>query len=414
MVPAALGGRGSFRSPGGQDKENGPRPRPGAPEGMFPNLDDARQRSHPTASAPLSIPSVIRSPRNPLLPRNGKRVGDPLTPLDLANKATGNTELPVESQSDREMVTTSARMRRITAHTRTDRHRRQQSSVPPSRSHHVRTRASINVAPPPIPDDSYVQNFFQWALVRQANSSELLYWNDILRKAYANGQGSMVIAVRELGKTLFESSEYAARMRNNYWYIYDLYKTYLMRDPDSGGWTYWEGLVPSLGREAVRRAFDESTEYINLMGTVTPNGSASSAASSLLTARVDPFNQPGSGLAARDGEWSLTILSLAGRAGLDLGLVLSNSSLVWTRSGPYIYFDEDNGFPSPGFRLGFPTVQEKFFDAQVRVNAYVLLTASGNRVELRQVGASNIYEAVDSSYLQLTDNGRDAADRLRV
>jgi len=78
--------------------------------------------------------------------------------------------------------------------------------------------------------------------------------------------------------------------------------------------------------------------------------------------------------------------------------------MVWTRSGPYVYFDEDDGFPSPGFRLGFPTIQEKFFDAQAGVNVY-LLAAAGNRVELRQLGSSNIYEAGDSSYLQLIDTG---------
>jgi hypothetical protein len=36
--------------------------------------------------------------------------------------------------------------------------------------------------------------------------------------------------------TLFESAEYAARNRSNHDYVYDLYKTYLMRDPDQGGW----------------------------------------------------------------------------------------------------------------------------------------------------------------------------------
>jgi len=124
------------------------------------------------------------------------------------------------------------------------------------------------------------------------------------------------------------------------------------------------------------------------------------------TARVDPFNQPGSGLKGRDAEWSVPLLSLPGRAGLDLGLSLSYSSMVWTRSGsvPYVYFDEDNGSPSPGFRLGFPTVQEKFFDAQAGVNVYLLET-SGSRVELRQVGSTNVYEAGDSSYLQLIDTG---------
>jgi YD repeat-containing protein len=78
--------------------------------------------------------------------------------------------------------------------------------------------------------------------------------------------------------------------------------------------------------------------------------------------------------------------------------------MVWTRSGPYLHFDEDNGFPSPGFRLGFPSVQRRVFNAQTARNAYLLITSSGQRVELRQVGTSNVYDAADSSYLQLTDN----------
>src|SRR5687768_12568778 len=125
---------------------------------------------------------------------------------------------------------------------------------------------------------------------------------------------------------------------------------------------------------------------------------------SLISARVDPKNQPGYGMLTRDVSWSVPLLSLPGRAGLDLGLSLSYSSMVWTRSGPYMHFDEDNGFPSPGFRLGFPVVQRKVFDAQSARNAFLMITPAGRRVELRQVGTSNIYEAADSSYLQLTDN----------
>jgi hypothetical protein len=91
----------------------------------------------------------------------------------------------------------------------------------------------------------------------------------------------------------------------------------------------------------------------------------------------------------RDANWSLPLLSLPGRAGLDLGLVLSYSSQVWTVSDPYIYFDEDNGFPSPGFRLGFPTVQRKIFDVQTAKNAYLFITGSGRRVEIRLLSAVN-------------------------
>src|SRR5688572_20094084 len=177
-----------------------------------------------------------------------------------------------------------------------------------------------------------------------------------------------------------------------------------MRDPDTAGWSHWEGEVANNGRENVRRAFEECSEFAGIIGSIVPNGSATSNAASLISARVDPKNQPGYGMLARDGVWSVPLLSLPGRAGLDLGLGLSYSSMVWTRSGPYIHFDEDNGFPSPGFRLGFPVVQRKVFDAQTARNSFLFITAAGRRVELRQVGASNVYEAGDSSYLQLTDN----------
>src|SRR5205085_1104939 len=187
----------------------------------------------------------------------------------------------------------------------------------------------------------------------------------------------------------------------DHWYVYDLYKSYLMRDPDSSGWAFWESQVPSVGREQVRRAFDESIEFNNIVSTLTASGTPSPAVSSLATARVDPFNETGDQLRARDCEWGVTLLSLPGRDGLDLGLGLSYSSLVWTRSGPYAYFDEDRGSPSPGFRLGFATIQGPYFDAQVGRNVYVLTTSAGNRVELRRVGTTSTYEAADSSYLQL-------------
>jgi YD repeat-containing protein len=312
----------------------------------------------------------MRSKRKPLKSRGGKRVGDPGT--------TGGA------------IGAARAVERM-------------SAVQP-RSHHARIRART-AAPPVIGDDQFIQNFFYWAFLRYPNSTELAYWNDILRTAYGQGQSAMLAAMRELGMTVFESAEYAARNRSNHDYVYDLYKTFLMREPDSGGWAYWESVVPQIGRENVRHGFEYSVEFSNLVASVTPNGAASGNAASLLTARVDPNNQTGDQLLARDCEWSVGLLNLPGRAGLDLGLGLSYSSLVWTRSGPYLYFDQDNGSPSPGFRLGFATIQGALFDAQVGRNIYMLITSSGHRVELRQVGTSNVYEASDSSYLQLIDNG---------
>ena len=72
-------------------------------------------------------------------------------------------------------------------------------------------------APPPVLDHAFVDNFFDWALLRNANGTEATYWNDQLRVAYPKGSSSVKLAAIELGKTLFESAEYAARNRRLSW-----------------------------------------------------------------------------------------------------------------------------------------------------------------------------------------------------
>lgn len=130
-----------------------------------------------------------------------------------------------------------------------------------------------------------------------------------------------------------------------------------------------------------------------------------SIADQLVPSRVDLFNRSGNQIEARDCEWSLPLVSLPGRAGLDLNVGLSYSSMLWTQAGSYISFDDDWGDPSPGFKIGFPTIQGRYTDNLIGANVYILITSAGRRVELRRVGSSNIYEAGDSSYLQLIDNG---------
>jgi RHS repeat-associated protein len=135
---------------------------------------------------------------------------------------------------------------------------------------------------------------------------------------------------------------------------------------------------------------------------------AGASSSEIATALLDPFNQPGSQLQARDCEWSVPLVSLPGRAGLDLGLTLSYSSMVWTRVGSLMYFDADSGDPSPGFRLGFPTLGNVFYNSQATVNARMMVTSSGRRVEFRYAGhygSYDLYETGDSSYAQLLDYG---------
>src|SRR5207302_184075 len=153
----------------------------------------------------------------------------------------------------------------------------------------------------------------------------------------------------------------------------------------------------------IRKIHVEQVRERSTRGSAGSSGQTSGG-NALFLARLDPFNQSGNQLRARDCEWSVDLLKLPGRAGLDLGLGLSYSSLIWTHADPYISFDEDNGSPSPGFYLGFPTIQGPYFDSQAGVYAYLLINSAGRRVELPQVGSSQYYEAGDSSYLQLKDD----------
>jgi RHS repeat-associated protein len=129
------------------------------------------------------------------------------------------------------------------------------------------------------------------------------------------------------------------------------------------------------------------------------------------TARGKPINETGEegvDLGSRNFNWSVPLLSLPGRAGLDVNVTLSYNSLVWTKDGSYMKFNADLGSPAPGFRLGLPTLQQRFFNSQTGIYAYMMVTASGGRVELRQVGTSNIYESQDSNYTQLDASNSNA------
>jgi RHS repeat-associated protein len=126
------------------------------------------------------------------------------------------------------------------------------------------------------------------------------------------------------------------------------------------------------------------------------------------TARTEPANDtgaPGVTLGSQNFNWSMPLVSLPGRAGLDLSIALYYNSLVWTKQGTAIQYNADHGTPAPGFQLGLPRLQDRFFDTDENSWAYMMVTPSGGRVELKQIGTTNVYESADSTYTQLTFSG---------
>lgn len=116
-----------------EESEQKAKPKPGKPEGMFPNLEDVRKEKQFERQAPPPIPSTIRSKRNTGKPWDGRRVGDPW-PEGTSDQAVNNAD-----------------------------------SISPKRSHRTRrAHARMRVNPPPqVWDDQFVQNFFSWTLARR-------------------------------------------------------------------------------------------------------------------------------------------------------------------------------------------------------------------------------------------------------
>ena len=128
--------------------------------------------------------------------------------------------------------------------------------------------------------------------------------------------------------------------------------------------------------------------------------------SSLMDAQLDPHNRMGGAgedLFSGNYHWSLPLVSLPGRAGLDLNITLHYNSLIWARYGSVMEFDHDY-YPTltPGFRLGFPDLNGSYGNLHGTAG-YVVILPSGQRVEMRVIG-TNTYEAIDSSYFYLMTN----------
>ncbi|MGH9928257.1 MAG: S8 family serine peptidase, partial [Pyrinomonadaceae bacterium] len=126
------------------------------------------------------------------------------------------------------------------------------------------------------------------------------------------------------------------------------------------------------------------------------------------TARTRSENEtgdPGVTLGSRNFNWGLPIVGLKGRAGLDLSIALYYNSLVWAKQGNAIQYNADHGTPAPGFQIGLPRLQSQYFDTNDNAYAYIMITPSGGRIEMKQVGTSNVYESSDGGYTQLTFSG---------
>ena len=88
----------------------------------------------------------------------------------------------------------------------------------------------------------FVTAFYQGALSRNPNSTELSEWTLKLSKGQAQGHNKFIKVAQDLGTAIFTSTEYTNLNTSNADYVTDLYLAFLQRTPDPGalitGWQH--------------------------------------------------------------------------------------------------------------------------------------------------------------------------------
>ncbi len=157
---------------------------------------------------------------------------------------------------------------------------------------------------------------------------------------------------------------------------------------------------------------------------LTKAKNATGVAGSLPMQSVDPTSGSASvggvsiNLDSRNVNFTLPILSLAGRAGLNFSLALSyNSHDLWNKvslGSSKMYFNATRGYPAPGWRIGFGVIQghkadwavPPYSNSTTGKQSYLYIAPDGTRHDLAYNPATGRYESYDSSYLDFDANSR--------
>ncbi|MBL8188465.1 MAG: hypothetical protein JNK38_10685, partial [Acidobacteria bacterium] len=113
-------------------------------------------------------------------------------------------------------------------------------------------------------------------------------------------------------------------------------------------------------------------------------------------------------LDSKNYSFSLPVMSLAGRAGLNVGLGLSYNSKIWTSDATTgtMIFNGDRGFPAPGWHTGFGAILIKhtsvgpYTNSTTGKSSIIFIAPDGTRRDMAYNSASAKFETYDSTYLK--------------
>ena len=112
------------------------------------------------------------------------------------------------------------------------------------------------------PIRKFVEDFYL-GLNLTPTENELNDWSAVLGQAQAQGASQLLAAAQSLGSTLFNSAAYTNQNRTNEQFVADLYKGYLQRTHDLGGYNFWLNELNNNGdtRAHQIQAFAASSEF---------------------------------------------------------------------------------------------------------------------------------------------------------
>lgn len=156
----------------------------------------------------------------------------------------------------------------------------------------------------------FVTAFYQGALNRNPNATELSQWTLKLSQGQAQGHNKFIKVAQDLGTAIFTSTEYTNLNTSNADYVTDLYAAFLQRTPDTGGFNTWmTALSSGTSRTTVRNGFAYSLEFQGNVMRLCVGTSSSTSTSANLKYVLTDVQGSGRALMNNSGSGTSTIVS---------------------------------------------------------------------------------------------------------
>jgi hypothetical protein len=126
------------------------------------------------------------------------------------------------------------------------------------------------------PEVNMTMDLYRGTYGRLPDSAGFSGWLGVIRQAQCQAATQVSTTLNTVLGAFFNSPEYGNRARSDRDFMGDVYNAYMRRGPggDTGGFNFWVGQVPSMGRDGVRSQFVPSAEFQARVSAIVSAGCA--------------------------------------------------------------------------------------------------------------------------------------------